>query len=217
MGGPRARWTSTSSRRRRATARWAAPVEFAGTVGVDPWYEVAGRRGALAPRRPRRSTRPRAPFADELDALVPGAGRPRGSTSARPPRSLRTCHRDLWADNVRGTRNRVGCASSTSTMRAWPTRRQELALVLVEFSGDRRRAHACDPATRTPRPAAPGRVEARGTSRWRSRNSPTSSRRVAGAGSRPTSDDERADNEAWVHEFLDRPLTRDVIERLLAD
>ena len=32
-----------------------------------------------------------------------------------------------------------------------------------------------------------------------------------------TSDDERASNEAWVHEFLDRPLTRDVIERLLAD
>ena len=31
-----------------------------------------------------------------------------------------------------------------------------------------------------------------------------------------TTDDERASNDAWVREFLDRPLTSHVIERLLA-
>ena len=31
-----------------------------------------------------------------------------------------------------------------------------------------------------------------------------------------TTDADRADNEAWVREFLDRPLTPDVVERLLA-
>ena len=31
------------------------------------------------------------------------------------------------------------------------------------------------------------------------------------------SDAERADNEGWVREFIDQPLTRDVIAALLAD
>jgi hypothetical protein len=31
-----------------------------------------------------------------------------------------------------------------------------------------------------------------------------------------TTDDDRADNEAWVREYLDRPLTRNVIASLLA-
>jgi hypothetical protein len=30
-----------------------------------------------------------------------------------------------------------------------------------------------------------------------------------------TTDDERADSEGWVREFLERPLTREAIERLL--
>ena len=30
-----------------------------------------------------------------------------------------------------------------------------------------------------------------------------------------TADEDRADNEAWVREFLDRPLTRQVIDALL--
>ena len=32
-----------------------------------------------------------------------------------------------------------------------------------------------------------------------------------------TTDAERADNEGWVREFVDRPLTRAVIDALLAD
>ena len=32
-----------------------------------------------------------------------------------------------------------------------------------------------------------------------------------------TTDAERADNEAWVREFVERPLTPTVIEALLAD
>lgn len=32
-----------------------------------------------------------------------------------------------------------------------------------------------------------------------------------------TSDAERSDNEGWVREFVDQPLTRTLIEALLAD
>ena len=32
-----------------------------------------------------------------------------------------------------------------------------------------------------------------------------------------TTDAERSDNEGWVREFVDQPLTRAVIEALLAD
>ena len=131
-----------------------------------------------------------------------------------PPRSLRTCHRDLWADNVRRTAAGALCVFDFDNAGlADPS--QELALVLVEFSGnDANRARAIQDAYAEA--GGPGRVEGprdfamviaqlahiveEGCRRWLA----------------ATSDDERASNDAWVHEFLDRPLTRDVIERLLA-
>jgi hypothetical protein len=186
-------------------------VEFAGSIGVHPWYTEpvgAGRWsrlvGALRDRR--------APFADELDALVPElvALEP---LLGRPFRALRTCHRDLWADNVRRTIDGTLCVFDFDNAGlADPA--QELAAVLVEYAGsDRARAAAIRAAYADA--GGPSRVEhptdfampiaqlahivEEGCRRWLT----------------ATTDADRADNEGWVREFLDRPLTRDLIDGLL--
>ena len=188
-------------------------VDFAGRVGTNPWYEepVGEDRWRGVIRRLRTGS---APFTDELEALVPELV-DLEAFLGDSPRSLRTCHRDLWADNVRRTAAGMLCVFDFDNAGlADPT--QELALVLVEFSGDDApRAQAIQHAYAEA--GGPGRVDGprdfamviaqlthiveEGCRRWLA----------------ATSDDERASNEAWVHEFLDRPLTRDVIERLLAD
>ena len=95
-------------------------VDFAGAIGLDPWYTepVGAPRWAelVSALRTRRAA-----FADELEALVPELVAMEAYLGG-PPRDLRTCHRDLWADNVR--RARGGGLSSTSTMPVWPTRRR---------------------------------------------------------------------------------------------
>ena len=186
-------------------------VAFAGTVGVDPWYAepVGAPRWSALVRRLRAR---HAPFADELDALVPEL-LALESYIEGPPHELRTCHRDLWADNVRRARDGGLCVFDFDDAgHADPS--QELALVLVEYcSADPRRA----PAVRAAYAEAggPGRVEApadfampiaqlahilaEGCRRWLA----------------ATTDAERDDNEGWVREFLDQPLTRTVIDALL--
>jgi Ser/Thr protein kinase RdoA (MazF antagonist) len=186
-------------------------VEFRGTIGLDPWYAepIGAARwaeivGALSGRG--------APFADELAALVPELVALEDYLGA-PPRALRTCHRDLWADNVRRTAAGGLCVFDfDNTGLADPS--QELAAMLVEYGGS-------DPARAATIRAAyadaggPGRVESprdfampiaqlahiteEGCRRWLI----------------STTDAERADNEGWVREILDRPLTRDLIELLL--
>ena len=80
-------------------------VDFAGTIGVDPWYTepIGDDRWSevIAALRKRR-----APFADDLASLVPeivALEKYLGS----PAGNLRTCHRDLWADNLRSVRLRL--------------------------------------------------------------------------------------------------------------
>jgi Ser/Thr protein kinase RdoA (MazF antagonist) len=186
-------------------------VHHAGTRGLHPWYsEPVGSdawrdlAGALRRRR--------APFADEIAALVPeliGLE----SLLGRPPRSVRTSHRDLWADNLRATVDGGLCLIDFDDAGlADPS--QELALILVEFA-DR------DPArARIIRDAY---AEAGGTGRILG---PTDFAMPIAAlchiletGCRQwlaaATDDERADNEGWVREFIERPLSRDAIERLL--
>jgi len=131
----------------------------------------------------------------------------------KAPRSLRTCHRDLWADNVRRTPGGGLCVFDFDNAGlADPS--GELAAVLVEYAG-------ADPArARTLRGAyeeagGPARVERptdfampiaqlahiveEGCRRWLA----------------ATDDAGRADNAGWVREYLDRPLTRDLIAGLL--
>jgi hypothetical protein len=188
-------------------------VDFAGTIGLDPWYTepVGAARWSELVAKLHAS---RTSFADELDALVPELVGLEGLLGG-PPRSLRTCHRDLWADNVRRTRDGGLCVYDfDNTGLADPS--QELALVLVEYgAADPARARAIRAAYADA--GGPARVEgptdfampiaqlahivAEGCRRWL----------IA------STDAERADNEAWVREFIDRPLTRTVIEALLAD
>jgi hypothetical protein len=186
-------------------------VDFAGTIEFDPWYTDpvgAARWSELVSALRARH----APFADELDALVPELVAMEACLGG-PPRELRTCHRALWADNVRRTRDGGLCVFDFDNAGlADPS--QELALILVEYCADPRRAGVIRAAYA--KAGGPGRVDgptdfampiaqlshilAEGCRRWLA--SPT--------------DAERAGNESWVREFIDRPLTRAVIEALLA-
>jgi aminoglycoside phosphotransferase (APT) family kinase protein len=186
-------------------------VDFAGTIGLDPWYTEpvgAARWSELVSLLRARH----APFADELDALVPELVAIEALLGG-PPRDLRTCHRDLWADNVRRARDGSLCVFDFDNAGlADPS--QELALILVEYcAADPRRAAVVRAAYAEA--GGPGRVEgaadfampiaqllhilAEGCRRWLT----------------ATTDAERADNEGWVREFVDQPLTRTVIEALL--
>jgi hypothetical protein len=187
-------------------------VEFEGAIGLDPWYtEPVGtaRWAELVDALRARH----APFADELDALRPELVAMEAYLGA-PPRALRTCHRDLWADNVRRTRDGSLCVFDFDNAgRADPS--QELALVLVEYcTADPRRAgvlrvayaeaggpgRVADPTDFAMPIAQLSHILIEGCRRWLA----------------ATTDHERADNEGWVREFVDRPLTRSVIEALLA-
>jgi Ser/Thr protein kinase RdoA (MazF antagonist) len=97
-----------------------------------------------------------APFADELDALVPELLAMEALLGG-PPRGLRTCHRDLWADNVRRARRRQSLVFDFDDAGlADPS--QELALILVEYcAADPRRADVVRAAY--VEAGGPGRVE----------------------------------------------------------
>ena len=187
-------------------------IDFAGSIGVDPWYSEPVGAARWAELIATLSDR-RAPFADELQALVPELVALEAFLGL-PPRALRTCHRDLWADNLRRTHVGGLCVFDFDNAGlADPS--QELAAVLVEYSGsDPRRASAIRAAYAEA--GGPGRVERptdfampiaqlshiveEGCRRWLA----------------STTDAERSDNEGWVREFIDRPMTPALIETLLS-
>jgi Ser/Thr protein kinase RdoA (MazF antagonist) len=187
-------------------------VDFAGSIGVDPWYTEPV--GAVRWAELVETLRGRgAPFADELDALLPELVALEAYLGG-PPRALRTCHRDLWADNVRRTHDGGLCVFDFDNAGlADPS--QELAVVLVEYGAAPGRAALIRAAYAEA--GGPGRVEdatdfamaiaqlshilVEGCRRWLA----------------ATTDADRADNEGWVREFVDQPLTRDGIAALLAD
>jgi Ser/Thr protein kinase RdoA (MazF antagonist) len=187
-------------------------VEFTGETGVHWWYSqaVGASRWAdvISALRARG-----APFAEELDELVPELVALEAYLGD-PRRDLRTCHRDLWADNVRRTRDGNLCVFDFDNAGlADPS--QELALVLVEYGGDdARRARTIREAYAEA--GGPGRVDGprdfamviaqlahiveEACRRWLASKT----------------DVDRDDNEAWVREFIDRPLTRELIDHLVS-
>jgi aminoglycoside phosphotransferase (APT) family kinase protein len=186
-------------------------VDYAGTLGLHPWYSEPV--GADAWRDLVGALRRRgAPFADEIATLVPELVGLE-SLLGRRPRSVRTSHRDLWADNLRATAGGELCLIDFDDAGlADPS--QELALILVEFA-DRDPARARLIREAYAEAGGPGRILG-----------PTDFAMAIAAlchivetGCRQwlaaTTDDERDDNEGWVREFLERPLNRDAIERLL--
>ena len=186
-------------------------LPFAGRLPTDPWYtEPVGsdRWDALAGRLHEAE----APFAerftamqDELVAL---------EDLIEEPRTLRTCHRDLWADNILRTHDGPLCVIDWENC-GLADPGQELALVLFEFGmGDADR-------TRTIYDAyvdadGPGRIDGPGTFsmliaqlghigedaclRWLDTTEPA---------------DERARQAARADEFLTLALTRRGIDEIL--
>jgi aminoglycoside phosphotransferase (APT) family kinase protein len=186
-------------------------VDFEGKTGLHDWYTApvgAARWDELLGELRAAHT----PFAEELASF-------RGELIALEALlghlgELRTCHRDLWADNLRATGDGSLCVFDFENSGLMDPS-QELATVLFEFcSWDAGRARtlldayaAAGGPGRVSQPhdfgmaiAQQGFIVDLGCRRWLA----------------ASTDEDRADNEAWVREFLDRPLTRAVIEELLS-
>jgi aminoglycoside phosphotransferase (APT) family kinase protein len=177
----------------------------------DPWYRepITGERWD---ELVRHLSAARAPFAgalasyrDELVAL---------GDLVEPPTALRTCHRDLWADNVRATVAGGICVFDWENFGlADPS--QELALVLFEFgAGDARRIRTIHDAYANA--GGPGHVTERATFSMLI----AQLGHIGEAGCRqwlghPDSSAEREHAAAWVGEFLGEPLSRDAIDAIL--
>jgi Ser/Thr protein kinase RdoA (MazF antagonist) len=181
-------------------------------LAVEEWYRSpvgAARWDALLDRLRHEG----APFAgrlgalrDELVAL---------ETWIEPPAGLRTCHRDLWADNLLATEDGTLCVLDWEN--AGPADPdQELAAVLFEFGrSDPDRARTLVTAYRAA--GGPGAVRRRGhfsmlvaqlghiteiaASDWLEPGPRCPDRSVA---------------EEWVAELVDEPHSRDVLDTLLA-
>lgn len=179
--------------------------------GEDPWYRepIPGESwDAIL----RDLTAAGAPFADGLasyrDELVAlGA-------LVEPPMVLQTCHRDLWADNLRATANGTLCVFDWENF-GLADPGQELCLVLFEFgAGEAARTRAVYQAY----------VEAGGPGRVVGRSSfsmlVAQLGHIGEAGCRQwlaagVSSPEREHAAAWVEEFLASPLSRDSIAEIL--
>ena len=184
---------------------------YRGQRGEDPWYSEpvgAARWDELIARL--RSAG--APFADTLASMR--AELLRLESLIETPVRLQTCHRDLWADNLRGTPPGEPCVIDWDNCGlADPS--QELALVLFEFAyDDAERAQLLHDTYVFA--GGRGRLVGRGSfsmviaqlnhiceigcRRW-----------LAAAPGSP----ERAHNAGRVDEFTSRRLTLDVIDQLL--
>jgi aminoglycoside phosphotransferase (APT) family kinase protein len=180
-----------------------APVEawYADPVGAERWDELVDRlRAAGAP-----FTAAMAGLRDELVAL---------DAWVVPPRGTRTCHRDLWADNLRPTAGGGVCVLDwENSGPADPA--YELGCVLFEFGrGEAGRARALvDAYTRARGPAQVsgpedfsmlvaqlGHIAEHAANAWLAATDP----------------DARADAADWVAELIGDPHTRHVLDDLLA-
>lgn len=186
-------------------------VDFAGSRSEHRWYTepVGAERW------------------DELGRALAAAGAPFAGDFAHlhgeivalerllePAERLQACHRDLWADNLRGTADGGVCVIDWDNFGlADPS--HELAVLLYEFAyRDPRRARALHDAYRAA--GGPGRVHRRGhfsmaIAQLGHLNELSCERWLDPA----TSDLDRARNAARFGEFVDQPLTRDVIDELL--
>ena len=171
-------------------------------VGAERWDDLAGQlAGAGAPFAGRL-----ADLRDELVAL---------ESWIEPPETLRTCHRDLWADNVLPTADGGVCVIDwENSGPADPS--QELGCVLFEFGrADPGRARALAGAYR--QAGGPAAVNRRGhfsmliaqlghITEMAATDWLTPNPRSPG----------RADSAAWIGEVLEEPHTRELLGTILA-
>lgn len=153
-----------------------------------------------------------APFADRLadlrDELVAL------ESWIEPPRTVRTCHRDLWADNLLPTADGGVCVIDwEDSGPADPS--QELACVLFEFArSDPGRAGALTAAYREA--GGPAAVTRRGDFSMLIAQLGHITEIAATDWLRPNArSPDRADSAAWISEVLDEPHTRELLDSLL--
>ncbi len=184
-------------------------VRHEGRSPVDPWYTDplgADRWDDLV----AELTEAGAPFAatlaarrDELVAL---------EALFEPPADLQTCHRDLFADNLLRTAAGGLCVIDwENSGLADPA--HELAVVLVEFAGvDRDRARRLHDAYVDA--GGPGRLERVGQFTMAVAQLGHIGDLACRGWLDPTQD--RGRNAGRVEEFLDEPITRALVDGLLA-
>ncbi|GAB4050894.1 phosphotransferase enzyme family protein [Catellatospora paridis] len=170
-------------------------------VGPDRWDELVGQLSAAG-----------APFAgrlaglrDELVAL---------ESWLEPPTALRTCHRDLWADNVLPTADGGVCVIDwENSGPADPS--QELACVLFDFARtDPGRVRALTSAYR--QAGGPGVVSRRGHFAMLIAQLGHITEIAATDWLHPNARNRRReDSAAWIGEVLAEPHTRALLDGLL--
>ena len=182
---------------------------------VDPWF-VTPVGPAAWDEQVGALRRAGAPFAEDLaglrDELVAL------ESVVQPPRTLRVCHRDLFADNLRARPAGGLCAFDFDNAGLLDPD-FELAHVVAEFAVDAR--GVVDPGRA--RALVDAYAAAGGPARLRGPGSFTSVVAVLGhighlAGQQwlATSDEAvRADMAGWAAELFDRPLTRAVVSDLI--
>ncbi len=173
---------------------------YADPIGQDRWNELVQElRGRGAP-----FAEGLAAYRDELVAL---------EALIAPPSSVRTCHRDLWADNLRATPGGELCLIDWDNAGdADPS--GELALILFEYCrGDARRARTLHQAYREA--GGPGRVAAPSDFSMPIAQLNHIGERACGLWLAATNEDDRARAASLVDEFVGDPLTRNVIAELL--
>jgi Ser/Thr protein kinase RdoA (MazF antagonist) len=179
------------------------PVDpwYAEPVGAQHWDELLAALGAH-----------RAPFADALAELRDDLVALEGLLA--PPRDLQVCHRDLWADNVRGTSTGSLCVIDWENG-GLADPNQELAIVLFEFGlGDELRARALYDAYVGA--GGPGRIEGTGDFSMLIAQLGHITEHACTRWLQPgASEAERARAADRVGEYTSRPITREAIERLL--
>jgi len=180
----------------------SGPVDrwYVDALGEPVWRDLVARLHSA-----------RAPFAGRLESLLPEVLAAEALLVETDP--VQVCHRDLWADNVLRTPDE-GLVVLDWENSGPGDPAGELGVVLFEFGqGDDGRMRelfasyvdAGGPARlRTPGDltmliAQTGHIARTGCERWLS----------------AATDEERADNAAWVGEFLDEPLTVATVEAIL--
>jgi len=201
---PRDRWLDPAAVGRAVAAIHAVDVPCDGPV--DAWFtEPVG--GAAWHRLAERATSAGAPFAADLERLVPEFTAL--EELLRPPVRARRCHRDLWADNLRGTPS--GGLVVLDWENAGPADpAQELPMLMLEFGvgdpGRMRELYAAyltsggtsritGAADCTMLIATLGHIVEEGVRRWL----------------RATTAEDREHNAAWVAEGVGDPVTREVV------
>ncbi len=186
-------------------------VPFDGPAERDPWFEEAVPADDWSVLVERLLAEG-APFAPALARLRPALAEV--SSWITPLGTTQMCHRDLWADNVRGTTTGGVCVIDWEDCGAADPSR-ELACSLFEFARNRPdRARALHDAYVDA--GGPGRVREREDFSMLVAQLDHIAHQAASDWLTPNPrSPERKDAEDWIAEVLDDPHTPEVLDALL--